>query len=32
VVNLKNFFTDQQIERAKSFQEAYAKWFSEAGI
>jgi 3-polyprenyl-4-hydroxybenzoate decarboxylase len=32
VVNLKDFFTDQQIEKAKSFQEAYAKWFSESGI
>jgi 3-polyprenyl-4-hydroxybenzoate decarboxylase len=32
MVNLKDFFTDQQIEKAKSFQEAYARWFSEAGI
>jgi len=32
VVNLKDFFTEKQIETAKSFQESYAKWFSEAGI
>ena len=32
VVNLKDFFTDEQIKKAKSFQEPYAKWFAEAGI
>lgn len=32
VVDLKEFFTGQQIEKAKSFQDAYARWFSETGI
>jgi hypothetical protein len=32
VVNLKDFFSDEQINKAKSFQEAYAKWFAETGI
>jgi gallate decarboxylase subunit C len=32
LVNLKDFFTEEQIQKAKSFQEAYARWFSEAGI
>jgi len=32
IVNLKNFFTDEQIEKAKSYQEPYARWFSESGI
>jgi len=32
VVNLKDWFTDEQIEKAKSFQEPYAKWFAESGI
>lgn len=32
VVNVRDFFTEEQIQKAKSFQEAYAKWFSEAGI
>ncbi len=32
VVNLKNWFTNEQIEKAESFQEPYAKWFSETGI
>jgi UbiD family decarboxylase len=32
LVNLENWFTGEQINKAKSFQEAYAKWFSEAGI
>ncbi len=32
VVNLKDFFTDEQIKLAQSYQEPYAKWFSEAGI
>ena len=32
VVNLKDWFTDEQIEKAKSFQEPYAKWFGESGI
>jgi len=29
---LKDFFSDTQIQKAQSFQEAYAKWFAEAGI
>ena len=32
VVNLKDWFTDEQIEKARSFQEPYAKWFAESGI
>ena len=32
VVDLKDWFSDEEIERAKSYQESYAKWFSEAGI
>ncbi len=32
VVSLKDWFTDEQIEKAKSFQEPYAKWFGESGI
>jgi len=32
VVNLKDWFTDEQIEKARSFQEPYAKWFGESGI
>jgi len=32
VANLKDWFTDEQIEKARSFQEPYAKWFAEAGI
>jgi len=31
-VNLKDFFTDEQIKLAQSYQEPYAKWFAEAGI
>lgn len=31
-VSLKDWFTDEQIEKAKSFQEPYAKWFGETGI
>ncbi len=31
VVDLKDWFSDEEIEKAKSFQEAYARWFSEAG-
>jgi len=32
VVSLKDWFTDEQIEKARSFQEPYAKWFGESGI
>ena len=32
VVNVEDWFSKEQIEKAKSYQEAYAKWFSEAGI
>jgi 4-hydroxy-3-polyprenylbenzoate decarboxylase len=32
VVDLNDWFTDEQIEKAKSYQESYAKWFAEAGI
>ncbi len=32
LVNLRDWFTDQQIELASSYQEPYAKWFSETGI
>ncbi len=32
VVSLKHWFTDEQIEKARSFQEPYAKWFGESGI
>jgi len=32
VVDLKDWFSEEEIERAKSHQEAYARWFSEAGI
>jgi 4-hydroxy-3-polyprenylbenzoate decarboxylase len=32
MVNLKDWFTDEQIEKARSYQESYAKWFAEAGI
>jgi UbiD family decarboxylase len=31
-INLKDFFTDEQIKLAQSYQEPYAKWFAEAGI
>jgi len=31
-VNLKDWFTPEQITKAQSFQEAYAKWFAESGI
>jgi len=31
-VNLKDWFTPEQIAKAQSFQEAYAKWFAESGI
>lgn len=31
-VQLKDFFSDTQIQKAQSFQEAYAKWFAEVGI
>lgn len=32
VVSLKDWFTNEQIEKARSFQEPYAKWFGESGI
>lgn len=32
LVDLQNWFTDEQIKKAKSYQEAYAKFFSESGI
>lgn len=32
MVNLNDWFTEEQIALAKSYQESYAKWFSEAGI
>jgi len=32
VVDLKDWFSEEEIEKAKSYQESYAKWFSEAGI
>jgi len=32
LVDLKDWFTDDQIKFAQSFQEEYAKWFSESGI
>lgn len=31
-VNLRDFFTEKQMEMAKSFQEPYAKWLCEVGI
>lgn len=31
-VDLKDWFSDEQIELAKSYQEAYAKWFAESGV
>jgi 4-hydroxy-3-polyprenylbenzoate decarboxylase len=31
VVNLKDWFTEEEIEKSKSFQGAYAKWLSESG-
>jgi len=32
LVKLKDWFTDEQIALARSYQEEYAKWFSESGI
>jgi len=32
IVKLKERLMDQEIESAKFFQRAYAKWFSEVGI
>lgn len=32
MVDLKDWFSKDQIEKAKSYQESYAKWFSEVGV
>ena len=32
VVQLEDWFSEDQIEKAKSFQEPYGRWFSETGI
>jgi len=31
-LGLERGASDEQIKKAQSFQEAYAKWFAEAGI
>jgi hypothetical protein len=32
MVNLKDWFSEEQIDKAKSYQESYAQWFSKVGI
>jgi UbiD family decarboxylase len=32
VVKLENWFSKEEIEKAKSYQESYARWFSESGV
>jgi hypothetical protein len=32
MVDIKDWFTEEQIQMASSYQESYAKWFAESGI